>query len=87
MLYCFGAAVASMASAWFSWTGGLAFGSLAAHIYARVLFQRELELYTDPVQTVYLAGSIDTIKTTVTAGGFAYSLDNLEYSGAMACPP
>ncbi len=48
MLYCFGAAVASMASAWFSWTGVLAFGALAAHIYARVLFQRELELYTDP---------------------------------------
>ncbi|GDX81064.1 hypothetical protein LBMAG42_28750 [Deltaproteobacteria bacterium] len=48
MMYCFGAAVASMASAWFSWTGVMALAALVAHIYARIVFQRELELYTDP---------------------------------------
>ncbi len=48
MMYCFGAAVASMASVWFSWTGVMAFAAIAAHIYARIVFQREIELYTDP---------------------------------------
>ncbi len=40
-----------------------------------------------PVQTVYLAGSIDEVRTTITGSSFAYSMDNLEYDSAMACPP
>jgi hypothetical protein len=62
--------------------------SVTSYLSGAVVGTTSVSLTTgSPVQTVYLAGSIDTIKTTGTAGGFAYSLDNLEYSGAMACPP
>ena len=39
------------------------------------------------VQTVWLSGSIDEVRTTITAGGFAYAMDNLEYDGSGVCPP
>jgi hypothetical protein len=43
-----GAAIASVLSAWLSFTVILSLGIFAAQIYALVLFQRELELHTDP---------------------------------------
>jgi hypothetical protein len=46
--YVTGAAVVSVLSAWFSWTGVLALGVLGAQVYALVQFQKELMLHADP---------------------------------------